>query len=135
MTRLLRSDLDELDVYVTRIATATGIPAAHIEKDYWVTEVLRGIAAASRQTGCSIVFKGGTSLSKAHHLIQRFSEDVDLIAVLPAGGDRAKDATLKAFIAGAAEATGLASDTDQGVTTRGVKRSAVLAYPAVHGAG
>lgn len=133
--RLLRSDLDELDVYVTQIAAATGIPAAHIEKDYWVTEVLRGIAAASRENGCSIVFKGGTSLSKAHHLIQRFSEDVDLIAVLPAGGTKGKDTTLKAFVAGAVEATGLASDTDQSATTRGVKRSAILTYPTVHGSG
>lgn len=92
MSRLLRSDLDELDAYVTRIAEATGIPSSHIVKDYWVTEVLRGAAAASRETGCSIVFKGGTSLAKAHHLIQRFSEDVGLMAVLPAGGATAKGA-------------------------------------------
>ena len=58
MSRLLRTDLDELDVYITRIADATGIPPSHIEKDYWVTEVLRGAAAASRETGCSLVFKG-----------------------------------------------------------------------------
>lgn len=135
MTRLLRFDLDELDAYVTRIAAATGIPAAHIEKDYWVTEVLRGISAASRETSCSIVLQGGTSLSKAHHLIQRFSEDVDLIAVLPAGGTESKDTALKTFVAAAAEATGLESETDPSATTRGVKRSAVLAYPTTHGAG
>ncbi len=64
MSRLLRVGLDELDVYVTRIADHTGIPASHIEKDYWVAEVLRGAAAASR-------------------MIQRFSEDIDPIAVLP----------------------------------------------------
>jgi len=135
MTRLLRVDPDELDVYVTRIAAATGIPANHIEKDYWVTEVLRGVAATSRDSGCSIVFKGGTSLSKAHHLIQRFSEDVDLIVVLPAGGDKAKDTILKAFVAGAANATGLDPTTDQGATTRGVKRTTMLNYPTVHDAG
>ena len=72
-----------------------------------MTEVLRGAAATSFEIGCSVVFKGGTSLSKAHHLIQRFSEDVDLIAVLPAGSVRAKDAALKAFVAGAARVTGL----------------------------
>lgn len=64
MSRLLRADLDELDVYVTRIADLTGIPASHIEKDYWVIEVLRGAVTASR-------------------MIQRFSEDIDPIAVLP----------------------------------------------------
>lgn len=126
MSRLLRSNLDELDVYVTRIADETGIPPSHIEKDYWVTEVLRGAAVASLGTGCSVVFKGGTSLSKAHHLIQRFSEDVDLIAVLPAGGVKANDSALKAFVAGAAEVTGLTPESDQATTTRGVKRTAVL---------
>lgn len=135
MSRLLRADLDELDVYVTRIADATGIPPSHIEKDYWVTEVLRGAAAASRETGCSLVFKGGTSLSKAHHLIQRFSEDVDLIAVLPAGGVKSKDSALKAFVAGAAAVTGLRPETDSGTTTKGVKRTAVFTYPTVHGSG
>lgn len=135
MSRLLRSDLDELDAYVTRIAEATGIPSTHIEKDYWVTEVLRGAAAGSRETGCSIVFKGGTSLSKAHHLIQRFSEDVDLIAVLPAGGAKAKDTALKAFVAGAAVTTGLTPETDQATTTKGVKRTSVFTYPTVHGPG
>ena len=135
MSRLLRSDLDEVDVYVTRIAEATGIPASHIEKDYWVTEVLRGAAAASRTTGCSLVFKGGTSLSKAHHLIQRFSEDVDLIAVLPAGGAKAKDSALKAFVEGASAAAGLTPETDQATTTKGVKRTSVFTYPTVHGSG
>lgn len=135
MSRFLRSDLDELEVYVTRIAGTTGIPPSHIEKDYWVTEVLRGAAATSVEIGCSIVFKGGTSLSKAHHLIQRFSEDVDLIAVLPAGSVRAKDAALKAFVAGAAGVTGLTPQTDAITTTRGVKRTSVFAYPTVHSSG
>lgn len=112
MSRQLRADLEELDAYVTRIAEATGIPASHVEKDYWVTEVLRGASAASRELGCSVVFKGGTSLSKAHHLIQRFSEDVDLIAVLPAGGTKAKDTALKAFVENA-ESIGMPIDFDE----------------------
>lgn len=132
---LLRSEPDVLEVYVTRIAEATGIPPSHLEKDYWVTEVLRGASHASRETGCSVVFKGGTSLSKAHHLIQRFSEDVDLIVVLPAGGAKAKDTTLKAFVDGAASATGLAPTTDAATTTKGVKRTVTLAYPTEHKSG
>jgi hypothetical protein len=135
MSWILRDEPDVLDAYVTRVAEATRIPASHVEKDYWVTEVLRGASAASRETGCSIVFKGGTSLSKAHHLIQRFSEDVDLIAVLPAGGTKVKDAMLKAFVEGAAAATGITPETDQGTTTRGVKRTAVLHFPTLHKAG
>ena len=45
-----------------------------IEKDYYVTLMLRN--AARKIDG--LVFKGGTSLSKGYHLINRFSEDVDL---------------------------------------------------------
>ena len=57
-------------------ANHIGIPAVHVEKDYWVTRVLKRI----RESDYSevVVFKGGTSLSKAHRLIERFSEDVDL---------------------------------------------------------
>ena len=46
-----------------------------IEKDYYVTEVLRTIAATA---GDKVIFKGGTSLSKGWNLIQRFSEDIDI---------------------------------------------------------
>ena len=135
VSRLLRSDLEELEVYVSRVAEFTGIPADHIEKDFWVTEVLRGVAATSRRVSCSIVFKGGTSLSKAHRLIQRFSEDVDLIAVLPAGGKGSRDTMLKAFMAGAAEATGIEPVVDGSSTTKGEKRSAVVNYPTSKPAG
>jgi Nucleotidyl transferase AbiEii toxin, Type IV TA system len=135
MSRLLRDEPDVLEVYITRIAAATGIPAAHIEKDFWVTEVLRGVAVASQQTGCSIVFKGGTSLSKAHRLIQRFSEDVDLIAILPAGGKNARDKTLKAFVEAASIATGIVPTVDPNSSTTGVKRTATFTYETAKDTG
>ena len=46
-----------------------------VEKDYYVTEVLRIVAADYRD---QTMFKGGTSLSKGWGLITRFSEDIDL---------------------------------------------------------
>lgn len=46
-----------------------------VEKDYYVTQVLRSVAM---EFGDAVLFKGGTSLSKGWGLIQRFSEDVDL---------------------------------------------------------
>ena len=49
-------------------------PLAIIEKDYYVTMILKLLAQA--EPGC--VFKGGTSLSKCHHVIDRFSEDIEL---------------------------------------------------------
>jgi hypothetical protein len=48
---------------------------AIIEKDYYVTEALRIIAATAPD---KIIFKGGTSLAKGWNLIQRFSEDIDI---------------------------------------------------------
>ncbi len=135
MSHRLRDNPDELDVFVTRIAAQTGVPAAHLEKDFWVTEVLRGAATASASTGCSVIFKGGTSLSKAHRLIQRFSEDVDLIVVLPDAGRTTRDKTLKEFVSAAADSTGLLPESDPDSTTKGVKRTAAFAYPANHASG
>ena len=54
----------------------TGLPSVAIEKDWWVTMVLN--ASFSLPYSKNIVFKGGTSLSKGWHLIERFSEDIDL---------------------------------------------------------
>ncbi len=54
-----------------------GIPEIYIEKDYWVTLALKEIFHSDIAN--QIVFKGGTCLSKCHQLIQRFSEDIDLV--------------------------------------------------------
>ena len=73
-----------------------GLRPAIIEKDYYVTEALRLIATT---TGDSIIFKGGTSLSKGWNLIGRFSEDIDIFldpnAFNPALGKNGRDRELK----------------------------------------
>jgi len=51
-------------------------PVHLLEKDVWVVWALRTLYATA--LGKSLVFKGGTSLSKAYGAIRRFSEDVDL---------------------------------------------------------
>ena len=56
----------------------TGLSGAILEKDLWVCYLLDYLFHRSEFKG-SIIFKGGTSLSKAFGLIERFSEDVDLI--------------------------------------------------------
>lgn len=75
---------------------ARGLRAALIEKDCYVTEALRIIAAT---VGDKVIFKGGTSLSKGWDLIQRFSENIDVFldpqAFEPALGRRAIDRELK----------------------------------------
>jgi len=65
----------EFGQLVRIVARATGIAPALIENDYWVTHTLWAL----HQTGLEIWFKGGTSLSKGFGLIQRFSEDLDLM--------------------------------------------------------
>jgi len=65
----------EFGQLVRIVARARGIAAALIEKDYWVTHTLWVL----HRTGLEIWFKGGTSLSKGFGLIQRFSEDLDLM--------------------------------------------------------
>ncbi|RLD87102.1 MAG: nucleotidyl transferase AbiEii/AbiGii toxin family protein [Bacteroidetes bacterium] len=56
--------------------TERGIPAFAVEKDWWVVQTLRIIF--SMDMAKHLVFKGGTSLSKAWNLISRFSEDIDI---------------------------------------------------------
>lgn len=63
------------DIY-NNVALKTGLPPASIEKDWWVTQVLKAIYTLPYRDHLS--FKGGTSLSKCWGLIERFSEDVDL---------------------------------------------------------
>lgn len=58
------------------IAKKTGMVVDAIEKDWWVVQTLRLIF--EMDCADSLVFKGGTSLSKAWGLIERFSEDIDL---------------------------------------------------------
>ena len=53
-----------------------GYDPAHVEKDYWITKMLQEIARS--EFADRAYFKGGTSLSKAYNLIERFSEDLDL---------------------------------------------------------
>tara|TARA_R110000868_G_scaffold363678_1_gene626011 strand:+ start:13849 stop:14847 length:999 start_codon:yes stop_codon:yes gene_type:complete len=59
-----------------QVNNQTGLPMQAIEKDWWVTIVLKAIFTS--QYALHFVFKGGTSLSKAYSLIDRFSEDIDL---------------------------------------------------------
>jgi hypothetical protein len=58
-------------------AGLTTIPPAMLEKDFWVCWSLKRLFESDLRD--KLMFKGGTSLSKVHHLIERFSEDIDLI--------------------------------------------------------
>jgi len=76
MTNFLQLKDSEMQLVYNRLQTSLKLPAQAIEKDFWVTIVLQAIF--SLPVAQHLVFKGGTSLSKVWHLIDRFSEDIDL---------------------------------------------------------
>ena len=74
-------------------AAKTGLVASSVEKDFWVTWMLEKLFALTEQ-GEHLTFKGGTSLSKVWKLIERFSEDIDLVIhrdALGFGGENAPE--------------------------------------------
>lgn len=88
----IHSDFRDL---VIAAADESGLPEIFVEKDYWITEVLRRIQTSLPER---VIFKGGTSLSKGWNLIERFSEDIDLFVdpeVEPRLGSSAVTRTLR----------------------------------------
>ncbi len=69
---------DEREELFINTANKMGIEPAIVEKDFWVCLTLDYLFHHSKWQS-SFAFKGGTSLSKAYNLIERFSEDIDLI--------------------------------------------------------
>ncbi len=72
----LTLSLDERRLYIDQAAIQRNVSAVVLEKDFWVCWLL-GLLFGSEFAG-SLVFKGGTSLSKVFGVIERFSEDIDL---------------------------------------------------------
>lgn len=66
-----RKDFPEL---LQIVGKEINIQAQLIEKDYWIMHVLYGL----QKQGFVFELKGGTSLSKGYHIIDRFSEDIDI---------------------------------------------------------
>jgi hypothetical protein len=65
------------------VAAEKGIDPALVEKDYWIMHALYGL----QQLGLIFQLKGGTSLSKGHKAIDRFSEDIDILIEPPLDRD------------------------------------------------
>lgn len=71
-----KSEKDK-QAYYEFTADKKGLPKNIIEKDFWVCWTLKQLFAIPG-IGEYFIFKGGTSLSKAYQLIERFSEDIDI---------------------------------------------------------
>jgi Nucleotidyl transferase AbiEii toxin, Type IV TA system len=73
----LRSAVERSEIF-SATASAMAITPASAEKDFWLCWVLMQLFEVPELAAC-LRFKGGTCLSKCFNLIQRFSEDIDLI--------------------------------------------------------
>lgn len=68
----------ELEQIIKNASLKIGVNEVILEKDYWVCFVLNYLFSKCKWKD-AVTFKGGTSLSKCFNLIERFSEDIDLI--------------------------------------------------------
>ena len=75
----LHSDKEAFKEIIALAAEHFSYEQSHVEKDYWVSKILRDISMS--EYADKTYFKGGTSLSKAYGLIERFSED--FFAIIP----------------------------------------------------
>lgn len=71
-------DRDKRDVFEAAASRLDTLPS-YVEKDFWVSLVLEVLYNQLPDDHPRLLFKGGTSLSKAFGLIQRFSEDIDIV--------------------------------------------------------
>ena len=68
---------DRLGLFL-ETANRLGTPIGNVEKDFWVCWALNALYQERPAGSPRLLFKGGTSLSKAYGLIRRFSEDIDI---------------------------------------------------------
>lgn len=78
MDSIAQLSTKERSALFAETAARLAMTPAIAEKDFWVTWVLHHLFS-DQQLSRILMFKGGTSLSKAYGLIERFSEDIDLI--------------------------------------------------------
>lgn len=122
MSPVLLRDVDDI-ARVARRAGANDGSADALHRDYWLTEALRAIVAAYSD---DVVLKGGTSLTKALRIVDRFSEDLDLLVTLR-GSNAARDRLLAGMRDTVTRALGLAVAEQR--SGRGERLDVVLRIP------
>ena len=78
MDDIARLPTDDRAALFGETGARRGVANTIIEKDFWVCWSLKRLFGLPKGTTATLVFKGGTSLSKAFNGIRRFSEDIDL---------------------------------------------------------
>ena len=121
----LHNDKEQFADAINLAAYQTGMMAQAVEKDYYVSLILRRLA----QRISFVVFKGGTSLSKCHNVIRRFSEDIDITIdseITQGQKKRVKDTIVEI----AAELGMVVTNLDETHSRRDYNRY-IIAYPTV----
>ena len=119
-------DSDEFGPTLDAVAESLDISATAVEKDYWVSEVLRVLVTRFRD---DFIFKGGTSLSKAFGIVERFSEDIDVLVLPHDRGRGSVDKLMK--VMGETAAAGIGGTASPfGGSETGRHRSFAVSYPA-----
>ena len=124
---MLHDNTELFEQAVLRTAEALKIDAAIVEKDYYVTLMLKEIA----QTVPELVFKGGTSLSKCHKAINRFSEDIDLTIEYDIKTSEAKRRNLKQCIVEAIERCEFFLVNPEEIRSRRAFNKYIVNYPSM----
>ena len=124
---MLHKNREIFEDILLRVSSEYGIDAAIIEKDYYVTLLLKNIAGLVPD----IIFKGGTSLSKCYRLIERFSEDIDLSIFEEVKPPESKRRRLKEGILKAIELSELILENKDDIRSRRDFNRYVIAYPSV----
>ncbi len=136
MTEWLNLPDEERLITIQQASVRSGIANKVIEKDWWVTLVLK--AVFNSEFAPYLSFKGGTSLSKCWHLIERFSEDIDLSIdrnFLGFGEDLSKSSVKKLKKAACIfTSTDLKTALEKGLTDLGIPTGllSVTADPVPH---
>jgi hypothetical protein len=76
--KIISADENDRRDLFTQGAVQLGTTLQNVEKNFWVCWVLNEIFNSTHEDAPRVLFKGGTSLSKAYGLIERFSEDIDI---------------------------------------------------------
>lgn len=127
---MLHNDRELFEQLILRTSESLGIKAEIIEKDYYITLFLKELVSVSPD----IIFKGGTSLSKCYHLIDRFSEDIDLNIETETKPSESRRKHLKSSIVSVIDKLGFTLTNPENVKSRRDYNRYIIDYPSVLGA-
>lgn len=128
---MLHNDSELFEQIILRTAEETGLDAAVVEKDYYVTLFLKRITEKEQ----NIIFRGGTSLSKCYGLIDRFSEDIDLGIGTDSHPTEGTRRNIKNSIVSVIDGMGLELGNPEDIRSRRDYNRYEIVYPSKFGVG